>query len=574
MKNKKVILSVSAGLLVVIALLSYFLISVSAFAKTDKIIDNTFFYGVDIGGKTKEEAAAIIKEKNNLPNMMPVTLEYEGKSFVFTPAGAGIEYDVEKTVENAFLRGRSGTIIKKIIEVANSDKVKYETPVYKENRETFENTIKTLSEHSGILFENYNVVISENHADITIGKDRKSIDSDKLIKDVYAIMDSEEERKLSLPVIAASPITAEEIYNGIYSEPQNASVASENGKNILNRHKVGILPDMKDIEEGLASGTDKIRIKIEKKYPQINETSFDGQLFNEKLSTYSTKYNKNVVGRSSNVALAARRINGIILNPGEVFSYNDSVGPRTAAAGFSNATVYTSAGQEEGLGGGICQVSSTLYNTALYADMKIVERRNHSYTVSYVKGGLDATVSYGAIDFKFENNKSNPIKIIANAANGVLTVSIMGKKENNNIIELSSSVIETYDFEVQEVPNDTLMPGERKTKQNGSKGCKVVATKIVKDSSGAVIRKESLGTSVYKAMKQIVEVGPVVQDVPVVNDIPSFGATGLPVDAPSEENNIPVTENTSGEEVTTPKPEMSDSGESTVISSEENKPIL
>lgn len=559
MKNKKVILSVSAGILFIIAILSYFLLSVSAFSKTDKIIENTFFCGVEIGGKTKEEAIQVIRENNNLPNMIPITVEYEDKAFVFTPAGAGIEYDIEKTVEKAFLRGRSGSIFKKIAEVANSGKVKYETPVYKENREVFENTIKTLSEHSGILFENYTVSISENYVDITIGKVRKNIDTEKFINDVYSLMDAETERKLSLPVVLSAPLTAEEIYKEIYEEPQDASVTSKDGKTILNRCKVGILPDMKDIEEGLASGKDKIRIKIEKKYPKLSETSFDDQLFKEQISTYSTKYNKNIAGRSSNVSLAATKINGIILNPGEVFSYNDSVGPRTAAAGFSSATVYTSSGQEEGLGGGICQVSSTLYNTALYADMKIVERRNHSYTVSYVKGGLDATVSYGAIDFKFKNNKSNPIKITADAANGVLTVSIMGKKENSNIVELYSSVIETYDFEVQEIPSETLKPGERKTKQNGSKGCKVTATKVVKDSNGNVLRKESLGTSVYKPMKQIIEVGPAETETPVINNMPS-----------PEGTEIPAFENTSGEETSELTEENQMSGEDTGVIQEGN----
>ena len=184
------------------------------------------------------------------------------------------------------------------------------------------------------------------------------------------------------------------------------------------------------------------------------------------------------------------------------------VGPRTSKAGFSTATVYTAQGLKEELGGGICQVSSTLYNAALYADLQIVERRNHMYTVAYVKNGLDATVAYGTIDFRFKNNKQNPIKIVAVAEKGVLTVSILGKKENDYTVELYTNTVASYGFTTEERVVETMAPGESKVVQKGAYGYKINATKVVKDASGNVIRNEFLGSNVYKPLTKIVEKGP------------------------------------------------------------------
>ena len=126
------------------------------------------------------------------------------------------------------------------------------------------------------------------------------------------------------------------------------------------------------------------------------------EAFPDTLSEFSTRYAASNVNRTTNLRLAANQINGTVLMRGETFSYNDGVGERTIAAGYKEAPIYVSGRVEDGLGGGICQITTTLYNAAVFANLEIVERTNHQFVPSYVGAGRDATVVYGAIDFKFK----------------------------------------------------------------------------------------------------------------------------------------------------------------------------
>ncbi len=143
------------------------------------------------------------------------------------------------------------------------------------------------------------------------------------------------------------------------------------------------------------------------------------------LASYTTNFDSGNVNRSTNVRLAAKSIDGTVIKPGKTFSFNKVVGERTAEAGYKQAIVFEGGQPVPGLGGGVCQVSSTLFNAALLSNMKISERHYHSATVSYVPLGRDATVAYGSKDFKFTNNLDTPIKIdTVYSSNGSLTMKI------------------------------------------------------------------------------------------------------------------------------------------------------
>ena len=128
--------------------------------------------------------------------------------------------------------------------------------------------------------------------------------------------------------------------------------------------------------------------------------------------------------------------------PGEIFSYNKVVGARTIAAGYKEAPIYLSGQVVDGLGGGICQITSTLYNAVIYANLEIVERSNHQFVPSYVTASRDATVVYGALDFKFKNNRDYPIKLVCSVSGGVASFQIFGMKTENDY-EVSISSYET-----------------------------------------------------------------------------------------------------------------------------------
>lgn len=507
-KKTKITILILLVLAIVIGGVSYFsYYLVNSMEEKDTILENTTFCDLYIGDITKDEAKILIQSNDKLPVNEIVNVKYEDKAFTLTPNGAGITYDVDKIVEEAYQKGRDGNFFKKLGDIiSHKFNFKKIDPVYKEDKDFFENTIKILAEENGIKFENFSYKLYENYASITIFDNRKSIDIDKLYSDVVNSVDKEE-KNVEISIIENENVKADDIYDAIYVEPKEATIEVSDGKTILNPQQTGIVLDINEIENNLKENKKEFKVKIEKIYPKVTVNDLSGKLFKDVLGRYTSYYNDSIIGRTRNVTLSASKINGKILNSGEVFSYNQTVGKRTAAAGFSTATIYTNSGLSEELGGGICQTSSTLYNAVLYADLKIVERKNHMYTVSYVKNGLDATVVYGAIDFRFSNNRNYPIKVTAVASGGTLTVTILGTKENDNRVELYTNTVATYNYQTINNENPNLPTGKQVVTQNGANGYKVNATKVVKDGKGNIIRNEFLGTSTYKPLNKIVDVG-------------------------------------------------------------------
>ncbi len=173
-------------------------------------------------------------------------------------------------------------------------------------------------------------------------------------------------------------------------------------------------------------GGEIVKIPFYISQPELNSTVLKEKLFSDTLATYSTSYSGSTSNRCSNIARAASLINGTVIASGDVFSFNDTVGKRTTANGFSTAKEYVNGKSVDGIGGGTCQVSSTLYSAVLYADMNIIERLNHMMSVGYIPLGQDATVADGGIDFKFKNSSDYPVKIAASTSGSTITVSIIG----------------------------------------------------------------------------------------------------------------------------------------------------
>ena len=158
-------------------------------------------------------------------------------------------------------------------------------------------------------------------------------------------------------------------------------------------------------------------------------------------------------------------------------------------------------------GGGICQVATTLYNAVLYANLEIIERYNHSYSVSYVPASRDATVSYGGKDFKFKNSRTYPIKLVASAKNGVISISFKGIKEEKEYdIEITSTTLSTTPFKTTYQDNPDLAEGKEKVVQVGHNGMKSKAFKVVK-YNGKIISKTLLSADTYQPMNKIVDRG-------------------------------------------------------------------
>lgn len=254
-----------------------------------------------------------------------------------------------------------------------------------------------------------------------------------------------------------------------------------------------------------------IYINIKNKYIS-KEVFIDGieeidELYTDLLAEYETVFNEEHLNRSQNIKIATSKINGTVVLPGEVFSYNDTVGYRTESEGFKFAPMYIGGKLTDGIGGGVCQVSSTLYNAVLCANLEVTERKNHQFLPAYVEAGKDATVADGYIDFKFRNTRKYPIKIVSTAKGGILTIKIYGKKQDVEYdIKIQSSIREFIPYETVYEYDNSINSGEYIIVQNGKNGCECKTYKTI-SLNGNVISKVIISTDKYNVMNQIIKVG-------------------------------------------------------------------
>lgn len=199
--------------------------------------------------------------------------------------------------------------------------------------------------------------------------------------------------------------------------------------------------------------------------------------------------------------------------PGETFSYDKTIGSRTAANGYKTATVYVGNTLDEGIGGGICQTSSTLYSAVLYANLEIVSRTSHSLPVSYMPAGQDATIAEGYIDFKFKNNTDYPVKIVCTTSYGSVTCSIMGVKPAGQSVSVVNTKTSTIEPKTTRTLKEEIPVGYKKVAQKGDLGYTVSSQRIV-SVNGVEKKRENLTKSVYKALDNIIEVNPLDKNTP------------------------------------------------------------
>ena len=274
----------------------------------------------------------------------------------------------------------------------------------------------------------------------------------------------------------------EPVAKAVRVAPQNARARMDaSGVLVLSKpERKGVKLDVAATKAALLkSGVDalrdgeKVALVVQEETPKVTAAML-GQV-GTLLGSYSTSYGSSSASRRHNVEKAAGFINGTLLGPGEVFSYNDTVGPRTPRLGWLNAPTYQDGQVVPGPGGGICQVSTTLYNAALRANLKIVERRNHSMPVHYAPAGCDATVNWGSIDFRFANSTEGPVYVLARASGGKLSFNL-------------------YGVDSAAPGNVDVVTGGRRGTRNGFA---VSTWRVVTNADGTTTR-ESLGTSSYR----------------------------------------------------------------------------
>ena len=238
--------------------------------------------------------------------------------------------------------------------------------------------------------------------------------------------------------------------------------------------------------------------------PTVTVASLGEKAFIDKLSRFTTNYDASNKNRDNNLKIASEKLDGTIVSPGETFSYNKTIGARTISAGFKEANAYSGGEVVLDVGGGICQLSSTLYNAVLLANLKITERHNHSLTTSYVQAGRDATVAWGSLDFKFENDRNFPIKIEATSRDGVVNVSIYGIKEDGDYtVLIDTKTLNVTEKKTVYKQDNTLAEGEEIVERKGSDGITSETYKTLL-KNGVIISKETISKDTYSPLSQII----------------------------------------------------------------------
>ena len=518
-KRKKIIFALL--ILVVLLIILFSTIFAILNMNNSNIIKGVSIKNIDVSELSKEDALNKLTEATDKELIAEVILKYgEEYSVSLKPEQIEFKYNINQAVDEAHLVGRSGNVLLDNYSIIFSKLLGKETKInYEYNGDLLNQFIDDInSKIPGIVVEP-TYYIEDDKLFVNKGTDGIKVKSEELKNEIIqAILQRNAgqmtdgfEQIIEIPTedVKASEIDMEKIYAEIYKEPQDAYYETDPYKIYPDVSGVDLIVSVEEAQNEV-NREDKQEYVFDLKITEAEKTLDDlgTEAFPYLISQFSTKYDASNKNRSTNLELAAEKINGKVLMPGEEFSFNKIVGKRTVEEGYKDAKIYADGGVVDGLAGGICQISSTLYNSVLLANLQIVERRNHSFTTSYLPAGKDATVVWGTTDFRFINSRSYPIKIEATVSNGVAEFKLYGMQEETEyevrILPVKTQSI-PYTTTYEEDP--TLMPGQQVVKQAGHAGCKVTTYKELR-LNGAVVSKEAISNDTYQPMRTIIKVAP------------------------------------------------------------------
>lgn len=428
---------------------------------TDKFYQGIVIDGIDVGGMTKAEAIqAVSATLPEVPMHVDIRLDITTKVIPVDFSDVGFAYNTEEIVEQAFSKYRpaNDTDLAALVESYNNVQRLKNTP------DTYETAYTVKIEG---VSQKVHAVLDPLYADLALVTDAK-----------IEGFDDEEHSFI---------VTPEKV--GYEMDIDGAATA------------VKALFDAKTY-----SGLVKVPMVV--KQPVVTQKMIDEEfgLIGEEWTTTSANNNRN-----NNIRQACENMNGTILNPGDTFSFNEVVGQRTAANGFKEATVILGGQYEQGLGGGICQVSTTLYNAVMMSNLEVVERNAHAWPSDYISDGLDATVDWPNLDFKFKNDTDSQIVVVAywDSSDSTVHCEIYGHKlPDGKYIELETETVSTVSPGANEYVEDKELPvGQTKTIRAAHTGKTVKVYKVWYDKDDNEIDRYEYQTTTYRAYGTRIAVG-------------------------------------------------------------------
>ncbi len=535
-----------AGALVLVLIIAVIAVTIG-YSNSDTILKGVSVSGADLSGLTVSEA----KEKvNSLINaskdkMIKITAGSDTMEATFSELGAS--FDSALTAEKAYAYGHDGFFSSVVpsIKALFGIKTDLDLSVYVSGR-TFDAKMSEFTDYDKSVQASYE--FTEGAIKVTNGRGAYTINPVTAKETLENAMKNLDYSPIVFTKenIAPIPFDITEIIENYSEEAVSATYYRDTDGSIkVTEGSDKVVVDEKKAEEIIASHVNPgesfdIPAKIdfaEHTYDELTEA-----LFRDVLGTHTTSYASSNANRSHNVALAASGINEKILLPGESLSYNDTLGRRTPEAGYKMAGAYSNGETVQEYGGGICQISSTLYVAVLKSNLKIEDRTCHMFTVAYVPLGLDATVDYGTVDFVFSNDTEYPIKVLCRTTPGKQAIcEILGTKTENFEVTFETTGVSSVPFPT-EIEEDPTMPvGTEEIVEKGSNGLRCTTYRVV-SVDGEVVSRTKESQSYYMPHKEVKKVGtmPVETDPTLSPEItsPEVGVTP-PVTAP--ETQAPVT---------------------------------
>ena len=532
-KRKKLLIKVGIVAAILFVLIIIFSVVFALMnINNSNIMKGIYINGIDMSGMSQEDAKSKIEALANEKLAKEMTVTYNEYSSTINATILELNYDINSAIEEAYSIGRNGNLITNNYAILKAMFFKDNVDInISLNEDIAKTTIADMEANIPNALVQSDYYIEEKQLIITKGKRGTVIEDETFIENIknsYSDLVSTS-TDIDFPVVEVDPdkIDIDKIHEEIYKEPKDAYYNEEPFE--IYPEVEGIDFDVEAAKKALQEDKEEYEIDLIISQPKVTINDLSEIAFKDVLATFSTRYDASNAPRTTNLKLAAGKINGTVLGAGEEFSYNKVVGERTIAAGYKEAKIYASGEVVDGLGGGICQISSTLYNAAVLANLDITQRRNHQFVTSYLPAGRDATVVYGSQDFKFKNTRKYPIKLEMTVSNGMAKATIYGIKENPDYeVTIQTSTVSTIPFATTYQDDNTLPAGTEKVKQKGANGIVTQTYKTV-TQNGTVISKTLLSKDVYNAMQKIILKGPAAPEATPTPEEAAPAAPAAPI---------------------------------------------
>ena len=437
-KSKKRYLALFGDVTVLVVAIAYTLLC--ALVNTEHILPNTEVNGVQLGSMSVEEAAKAL-EADRIARCEKAEFQVLfGDEAYRVAIGDALSLDCKSLAEEALKQGQGSFFARGGLWLSAflGGTKKTELP-----KVTDLDVLHRAIEDSGLLEVDTTTQTAykkkKKQLIFTMGKAGEVADEKKLVEEMIAAAQlGDYETPIPCPTEAGrvTEVDMDKIYKKIHKKPADATLDPENNYEIV-KSVNGVSFDKKSAKKALSEAEEGSTVVIDLNYkkPKITTKAMRKNLFRDQLAVFSTKVTGSS-NRRANISLAAQKCNGVILRKGDVFSFNDTVGEQTAESGFLPATATKGTEVIQAYGGGICQVSTTVFEAALYAGLEIPERWCHVYVPSYADPGMDAAVAWGALDLKIKNREDYPVKLEVKEEGENLTVTVWGTKLKERPIEI------------------------------------------------------------------------------------------------------------------------------------------